>query len=203
MLAGISSSSAALVNISSNSWTSPGKFVVTSTGALLPVGSVVRVGIFASAPVITPSTTFASLNSTFTPLGENSSDTNDGTTGPLSINDVNPLDALNTRGHYAGQISNVNNSDARFAAGTQLYVMVLNQPFSSMSSATEWAIFSDAAWTIPSTGPRSLTTVQINSSAEVFAGTNESGRILMVAIPEPSAAFLALGACALGLRRRR
>lgn len=203
-LAAASVSSAALVNISSNSWTSPGKFVVTSTGALLPLGSAVRIGIFASAPVITSTTTFASINSLFTPLGENTADANDGSGGPLSINDINPLDALNTRGHYAGQISGVENGDSRFSTGTRLYVMVLNQPAATMFDATEWAIFSDAAWTIPSTGARSLTTVQISDSSEVYAGTNESGRILMAAVvPEPSVSLLALGAVAFGLRRRR
>ena len=149
------------------------------------------------------------VSAAFVPIGESATDANDGTNGPLTINDVNTPNPSAARGHYAGTINSVQNSDARFAAASRLYVFVLNAPPETMSLATEWAIFSDAAWTIPASGTRTLATSAITDAAEVFLGTYDgaNAKILMTAIvPEPGVTMLAgvFGMVLLaGGRRRR
>ena len=193
-------SEAALVNIASNSFAAGGRMVVTSSGAPLAFGSVVRIGSFPTG-VPAGATTFAAVDSAFVPIGEDPGSAADGTNGPLTINDVNPTGT--TRGHYAGTISNVDNADPRFAAATRLYVFVLNAPPASQQTATEWAIFSDPAWTIPSTATRTMTTSAIDQPAEVFYGSLSGAEIRMAPVPEPSAAVLGLAGLGLLVRRRR
>lgn len=196
LLASIGSSSAALVNILAQSFAGAApKMVVTSAGAQLPTGSVVRIGTFPNG-VPASLSSFAQVNAAFVPLGE-SAEAADGTNGPLTVNNVT------SAGHFAGPINNVDNSDSRFGAGTRLYIMVLNAPFASMGSASEWAIMSDAGFTIPSSGATTLTTSAIDSQAEVFAGTWAANQIRMAPIPEPSTGLLGLLAVAGLMARRR
>ena len=197
---------AALVNIASNSFSGAGRLVTTSNGLPLAFGSIVRIGTFPTG--IPAATTFSAVSAAFVPIGESSTDANDGTNGPLTINDVNPSNPGAVRGHYAGTISAVQNSDPRFATASRLYVFVLNAPPETMASATEWAIFSDAAWTIPASGTRTMATSAITDASEVFLGTYDgsNAKILMVPIPEPGVAMLSgvFGLVMLvGGRRRR
>jgi hypothetical protein len=197
---------AALVNIASNSFSGAGRLVTTSDGLPLAFGSIVRIGTFPTG--IPAATTFSAVSAAFVPIGESSTDANDGTNGPLTINDVNPSNPGAVRGHYAGTINAVQNSDPRFAAASRLYVFVLNAPPETMSLATEWAIFSDAAWTIPASGTRTMVTSAITDASEVFLGTYDgsNAKILMVPIPEPGVAMLSgvFGLVLLmGGRRRR
>ncbi len=190
---------AALVNIAANTLAAPVRDIFTTTGSPLPAGNAVRIGTFpAGDPVITSASTFASVNALFVPLAENTSDPADGTTPPLVISSV-----LGD-GKFGGTISNVDNADSRFAAATSLYIFVLDAGYSNLGEATQWAIFRDSAWTIPTTGTRTMTTSQIDSQSEVFAGTFSSGGITMAAIPEASSSALLLAfAGLLGLLRRR
>jgi hypothetical protein len=196
---------AALVNIASNSFSGAGRLVTTSNGLPLAFGSIVRIGTFPTG--IPAATTFSAVSAAFVPIGESSTDANDGTNGPLTINDVNPSNPGAVRGHYAGTISAVQNSDPRFATASRLYVFVLNAPPETMASATEWAIFSDAAWTIPASGTRTMATSAITDASEVFLGTYDgsNAKILMVPIPEPGVAMLSgvFGLVLLTGRRRR
>lgn len=196
---------AALVNIGSNSFSGAGRLVTTSAGLPLAFGSIVRIGTFPTG--IPAATSFSVVSAAFVPIGESSTDANDGTNGPLTINDVNTPNPSAARGHYAGTINAVQNSDPRFAAATRLYVFVLNAPPEAMASATEWAIFSDAAWTIPSTSTRTLATSAINDATEVMLGTYDGvgAKILMVPIPEPGVAMLSgvFGVVLLAGGRRR
>jgi hypothetical protein len=207
LLASASLSSAALVNLATNSWSgATPKVILSTTGQRLATNSIVRIGTFPTGvPVITPATTWATINSAFVPLGE-SAEAADGTNGPLFVNNVNTLNPGDAQGHFAGTINGVDNADARFGAGTRLYIMVLNAPFASMSSADQVAIFSDATgFTIPSTATRTMTTSAIDTQAEVFAGVLGANSITMVPfnVPEPSAGILGLLAVAGLMARRR
>ncbi len=206
LTAGTTATQAALVNIAANSFagTAP-KMLTTTAGLPLALGSVVRLGTFpAGAPTITAATTFAQLNALFVPIGETAG-ADDGTNGPLTINDTNPVNPAATRGSFGGTINAVQNTNASFAAATRIYMMVLDVPFTNMAAATQWAILSDAVtWTIPATATRTLTTSQIDV-ADAFAGVVLPTEIrLAPIIPEPSTGLMALLA-GLGLvaRRRR
>lgn len=192
-------SSAALVNIAANSLAgSPARNIISSLGDPLPVGSAIRIGTFpAGAPVITAASTFASVNALFVPLAESSSDPADGTTAPLEISSVQGA------GKFAGTISNVDNGDTRFSAGTAIYIFALNAPYSNLSGATEWAIFRDSAWDIPTTATRTLTTSQIDVQSEMVVGVQGPASLRLVAIPEMSTTLLSISAMGLGLLRRR
>lgn len=192
------SSNAALVNISANTLAAPARTIVTSGGVLLPVGNAVRIGAFpVGAPVITSNSTFASVNALFVPIGENPSEDADGINGPLTIS------AAQGAGKYAGTINSVDNADSRFAEGTAIYIFIVDVPYSNLAAATEWAIFRDAAWTIPGTSTRTLTTSQIDVQSEMVVGTQSATNLRLAPIPEPSAAVLGLLGLAFSMRRRR
>lgn len=191
----VGAASAALVNISTNTLSPPARNVVTSDGTPLPIGNAIRIGTFpAGAPVISGTSTFASVNSLFVPMGEDLVDPADGTTAPLLTTGA---------GTYAGTISAVNNSDARFPENRAIYIFVMDAAYANLGAATEWAIFRDPLWTIPGTGTRAMTTSQIDSQSEMVVGTWSSGSIRMAAIPEPSGLFLVIGSLPLLMRRCR
>lgn len=190
---------AALVNIAANTLAEPVRDIFTTLGAPLPAGNAVRIGTFpAGDPVITPTSTFASVNALFVPLAEDPVDAADGTSPPLVISSVlGP-------GKFAGTINNVDNADSRFAPGTSLYIFVLDADYSNLAAATQWAIFRDPAWTIPTTATRTLTTSQIDSQSEMMVGIQSAGGIRLAVIPEVSSSVLIVMAAGLtGLRRRR
>ncbi|HWB05756.1 MAG TPA: PEP-CTERM sorting domain-containing protein [Verrucomicrobiales bacterium] len=208
LLASASLSSAALVNIATNSWSGAApKVILTTGGQRLATDSIVRIGTFPTGvPQITPTTPWSVVNSAFVPLGESAADAADGTNGPLFVNNVNTLNPGDAQGHFAGTINGVDNADARFGAGTRLYIMVLNAPFASMSSANQITILSDATgFTIPSSATRTMTTSAIDTAAEVFAGQLGANSITMVPfnVPEPSTGMLGLLAAAGLMARRR
>lgn len=195
---------AALVNIGSNTLAAPARLVVSTAGDVLPIGSMVRIGLFpAGAPVVTPATTFAQLNALFVPIGEDGASPADGTNGPGATNS----NAAGGAG-WAFTINSVDNTDARFAATTRIYLMVLDVAPAQMANAGNVLIMSDPGWTIPTTGVRTMTSAQIDSQAEVNYGLWGAAQLRMAPIagniPEPSTGVMALLA-GLGLvaRRRR
>ena len=93
--------------------TPPARDVVSTTGANLATGSLVRVGYFNNAQgnmAILTGNNFAAINNLFLSLGEDSGSAADGETGPITIA---------ASGDIAGSIANVDN--AYMPAGRELY----------------------------------------------------------------------------------
>ena len=203
LLAGTAHS--ALVNIGANNLAANSPLIRTTSGAFLPAGMIVRIGTFAAgAPTINAGTTYAEINALFTPIGESSTDANDGTNGPLLM-----LGGGTNDGKFGGTISNVQNSDPRFTAlSTRLYIMILDvapQANMSLAAPTSWLIMSDATnWFIPSAGTKAITANQISAS-EILAGQFVSSTEfrLVAIVPEPGSMAMCLAAAGLFLRRRR
>lgn len=178
-------------------------------GGLLS-GSIIRAGYFTADPAAAIDTAilgggFGALNEIFRAFGEDSGTTADGTfagTGWVgaaygTINDVA------SAGHVNGQVQNV---DQGYAGGNgqQLALWVINS--NDLATATSFGVFSanDATWKVPALGAAVLSTLNINESSEILAGTPDAqGLLLQRIIPEPSvAAFLGLGSL-LVFRRRK
>jgi hypothetical protein len=192
--------------------------VLTSSGAALVNGeALVRVGFFTalSSETLTAlksedrSTLYQAISTYFVGLGEGL-DTDlgaDVSGGPRIIQRT--VNGSSQTGRLAGQINGV--TPGSYApgningvpAGTQLFVLVYDK--ATLETATELAIFSanDNGWRMPSDNLASITlnTTLVDTPGEIYRGT--SGSIRLAPIPEPSASLLALGAAAVGFRRRR
>ncbi len=107
----------------------------------------------------------------------------------------------NANGRIGATIENVS---ASFYNKT-LIIWALNAPSGSLSTATEWAMFSDPSWTITAFPSLAASTTTLDSS-DFLRGSVGSGAITLAAIPEPSSFAVLMGAAALALvggRRRR
>jgi PEP-CTERM motif len=194
--------SAQAANVVANSLASgpggnpPPRQVTSSLGSDLPTGALVRVGFFNNAAAnmaVLTGNDFNAINSLFLPLGEDAGSTADGTTGPIRVN---------ANGDIGGSITNIDN--AYMAAGNPLWLWVLNSAATS-PTPSEWAIFRDSTWMMPSgIGSINLQTWQIDSAGEVLRGALSGANQIRLqqAIPEPGSLGLA-GVALLGLVRRR
>jgi hypothetical protein len=199
----VSAVNGAAVNIGTNTLAGTARGVLTTSGAPLPIGSMVRIGLF--SPTATPAriaaaTSFAELNSLFIPIGEDSSSAADGTNGPGAVNSQTVAGAPG--GGWGFTINAVENSDSRFAAGLRLYLMILDVPAASLASASSALVISDPSWLIPAAGTRTMSTSVIGDQSEVFVGTYGPTSLTLSAVPEPTSVALG-GLAALGLMARR
>ncbi len=195
-----------IANSLANSGADLAKQVVSSEGANLPEGSLVRVGYFDTSRGDVADLTgndFSAIDIMFVALGEDATWDADGTTGPIRIN---------ATGQFGGSIQNVANSYA--PQDRELYLWVLNIPNPSTAGPDtqwEWAIFRDASWVVPNDiGSINLVTWQINEADEVIKGTLDLGnnqiRLAVIpeaVIPEPGMAAFCLAATSCLLRRRK
>ena len=172
-----------------------------SSGSLLSANSIVRVGLFDTSggnlDIIRNSTSFAELDALFSPLGE-------GAAGGGS-----PTVQINANGDLQGSIMNIDLSYA--AQGSQIYMWAWNQDNTVVGPDTEWAIVTNALWTIPPDNTaRSLVLTQVtNSPDDVLRGSFGNNAIQLEqlsleAVPEPSTyALMCLGAISLFFVSRR
>lgn len=202
LLAAQAMASTVSISVSSNG----GPMFATSTGDLLTLGSVIRIGSFdlsgANLATIQTSNDYNTINALFTPLGE--SGTPSGTVAqgnnPGSLLIIN--DMFGT-GNVLGQIGNI--EAAYMTAGQQLFAWVFNT--SNPTSATEWGIFSaTSGWNFPnSLGSETLATFEIDSilRGSTTGGIDTTDRLQLSVVPEPGTVLLLGLTLALRLRRQR
>jgi len=158
-----------------------------SNGALLPIGSEIRIVNLASGGSIaaTDFTDYTSITTNFqTTVGVTSSG---GVTTQLG------------RG-----------TDSETAVGTQgtpFFVWVFNTPSGQSSTATEWAFLHDDIWVVPQLGGLNMflqtTTFDAN---DVLFGSIVDTQVRLAAVPEPATYAALLGVATLvivGFRRFR
>ena len=201
-------STAATVDIAvSSAGTSP-KFV-DSLGSILNFGSDVRVGIFnMSAPgalaTLQTSNDYNTINSLFTPLGENN-----GGGGTVSQFNNSGTNLIINNGLGAGNVfGSITGVDAAFCTpGTELAVWVFNNADPTL--ATEWGIFTTTnGWEFPAAtvlgGSSTLNTNEIDT---VIRGSSQGGNYALSSVsvvPEPGSwLLLVAGVAVLNQRRRR
>lgn len=196
---------AATVSITLNS--NAGPWYTSSGGALLPFGSVIRVGFFdlanpATLAILQASNDLATVDSFFTPLAEGEvnggSVTQTGAPGQQII--VNNSFGA---GHAFGQITGIEST--YLTTGADLAVWVFNS--STPAAATEWGIFSaTSGWDFPNgLGSETISTSEIN---QVVRGTADLGnnayQLASIApVPEPGSGLAVLLGIGFMLRRRR
>jgi len=177
-----------------------GVIAVTSTGTLLSAGGYyISVGSFASAPSVTDQASFLSTLASFKEFASATAPTTGTTAGTIT-------------GSFVGTGA-APNAPADFNSKS-IYILVGNA--ASRAASTEFAIIQGTpAWSFVgdvTIGSASATVSLIDSTAfSAVAGTeidNASGKDniqlrSVVEIPEPSAMFLAVGALAIGFRRKR
>jgi len=181
----------------------PARNFVTSSGATLPVGSIVRLGFFddptGNNSIIT-SSNLAAINAIFQPLGTEAGNPAFGS-GSLTINAAGIIGSQTITGVQVDP-----NPLNGVPTGTQLFLWVFNAP--TAASASEWGIFAanDTSWLAPanSLANISLGTFQLDDPSEILTGQLSGDQLRLEAVPEPSAAILlASFGAALGLIRRR
>lgn len=200
----VAKATAATVSISVSS--NGGPMFATSTGDLLTLGSVIRIGSFdisgGNLATLQTSNDYSTINALFTPLGESGAPSGTVTQGnnPGSLLIIN--DMFGT-GNVLGQIANI--EAAYMIAGQPLFAWVFNS--SNPTSATEWGIFSAASgWNFPnSLGSETLATFEIDSilRGSTTGGITTSDRLQLSAVPEPGSLLLLGLTFALRLRRQR
>lgn len=183
-----------------------------SSGALLPAGTDFRVGFFknysSSLDALLASSSFENLmdpfnSNGFVPIGVGDTGTGDNVTSFLQVREIGGVLRAITSIPNVSYLSGTPNIDADgLTRGTRLFLFLVNQPEFS-GSPTEWGIFSASSWVIPAVGEADLTLAfkDVDTAAEVYRG--KLGSLGTAPVPEPSVSLLALGALALGLRRRR
>ena len=204
----------AAIALSSNNSGGAGRVVTTSSSTALTGGSI-RIGYFADivqSDTIMRGGDYAALQAIFIPLGEKTSVPSGGdVTNPVVAGDL-PVPIGNiTAGKFNGTIDGIQNSYA--PSGTRIFLLISNSADPKTSAPTEWALISNAGWTVPTDdvlAPPSLTmavnTTNIGAS-QVWRGSLGSNTNLTLAaaaaVPEPSIAILCLVGVFAGLRRRK
>lgn len=198
LLGASATSSFASVTVSANAVSQK---ILDASGNALPSGDVVRIGYFSDTSLLGSSNDFTYLNSIFTPIGEGLANagtlTESGNTGQTMI--INNFGG--NSGAFLGSFSNV--SGTYLAPGTQLYMWVFNASLASVSSATQWGIFSASSWTFPS-DLGSVTVSPSTGGVNVIRGGTSGSNFTIASVPEPSTyALLGLGTAFAGWMARR
>jgi PEP-CTERM motif len=196
------SQAAVTINLSGSPTAGP-QFTIP-TGALIPDGSVVRVGTFAVAPA--PNATFASLRASFEEFGKIT-----GGSGTDNVTGVNT--GRIQRSSIAGSGDATSPQPDSFFATKQVYIWVYsgaasdNAPQGVFGSSTVYADQATAVSVSMGSFARAFGTFEdggppVSFTAGATAGTATAYR-LAAPVPEPSASLLALLGVGLLSRRKR
>lgn len=194
-------------------------YIRTNTGNPVPNGSaLIRLGYFNTSAQLSSwtddlkSDDLARINSalsSFVPFGEGGANLGD-TPATGSAPRFATRGTIDSR--LIGGVQNIvsvsgsaNSVSAQgVPAGSRIFMLVYSDTNSSLSVGEQLGVFSSTTWLIDSDNSAAsvLLTTDVDSS-EIFRGSSVGGALRLAAIPEPSISFLALGALAAGVRRRR
>lgn len=155
--------------------------IFLANGTTIPVGGVVLLGFFSSAP--SSNVSFAASAGSFTELAR------------TTITDGGGF------GTYTGSVTtNGTNADV------QLYQWIFST--STPATAPEHALFTSAVWKLTGSGPADTKQFTVETATSTIVGTlDKSGAfpaIKLAAIPEPSTyALMGLGLVVVGFMARR
>jgi len=193
-----------------------GPCYTTSIGGFLDPGDVIRVGYFdltnpTTLATLQTSNNYATINSLFTPLAENLSNSgmvmqNDAGGAPVTGGRLIINNFLGSTGHFLGTIDTIGSS--YLTPGMDLSIWIFND--SNPAAATEWGIFSaTSGWDFPNgaviSASETLNSIEVNNIVRGnYDAINNHLQLSPVSVvPEPSSLMLVLGVAMIMRRRSR